>query len=213
MSRIRPDELPKPKKVSKKRANELLATFSVSGTSKYDMYVAAALDLNPGESLDVIVLPENVITSIQKKFREQGLTRAKGYFVMSKALGNEKAGQKSLLIGRYAKIPKATTRTSKKKTTARSTSKATTASRAKVAQKRTAATSKTATKATSSSGRTAKPRKTTTSKKTTTPKRATTATKATAKRTTAAKKTTGKRTTAAKRTTKAENTNGVAVAA
>ena len=128
MSRIRPEELPKPKKVSKKRASELLSTFSVSGTSKYDMYVAAALDLNPGESLDVIVLPENVITSIQKKFREQGLTRAKGYFVMSKALGNEKAGQKSLLIGRYAKIPKATTRTSNKKTTSRSTSKATTAS-------------------------------------------------------------------------------------
>ena len=206
MSRIRPEELPKPKKVSKKRAGELLATFSVSGTSKYDMYVAAALDLNPGESLDVIVLPENVITSIQKKFREQGLTRSKGFFVMSKALGSEKAGHKSLLIGRYATIPKATTSTSRKKTTSRSTSKATTASRAKVAQKRAAAKSTTAAKTTSSSSRTAKPKKTTTSKRTSSAK------KTTAKRTTTARQTTAKRKTATKKATKVENTNGAAVA-
>ena len=200
MSRIRPDELPKPKKVSKKRAGELLATFSVSGTSKYDMYVAAALDLNPGESLEVMVLPENVITSVQKKFREQGLTRAKGYYAMSKALGNEKAGQKSLLIGRYARIPKATTSTSKKKTTSRSTSKAATASRAKVAQKRSASNASKSTKSTASSSRTAKP------KKTSTPKRATTAKKSTAK------KTTPRKTTTTKKTRRVERTNGVAVA-
>ena len=132
MSRIRPEELPKPKKVSKKRAGELLATFSVSGTSKYDIYVSAASELNPGESLDVIVLPENVITSIQKKFREQGLTRAKGYFVMSKSLGNEKAGQKSLLIGRYEQIPRSAAKPKKRRTT--TTAKA--ASQAKVTAKR-----------------------------------------------------------------------------
>ena len=154
MSRIRPEELPKPKKVSKKRAGELLSKFSVSGTSKYDIYVTAALDLNPGESLDVIVLPENVITSIQKKFREQGLTRAKGYFVMSKALGNEKAGFKSLLIGRYASIPKATG-TTRRKSTAKSN--AVKASQAKVAKKRSTtakSTSKRTTKSTRSTKKT-----------------------------------------------------------
>ncbi len=180
MSRIRPEELPTPKKVSKKRANELLSEFSVSGTSKYDMYVSAARDLKPGESLDVIVLPENVITSIQKKFREQGLTRTKGFFVMSKTMGNEKAGHKSLLIGRYEK---ATTTKSKPKS-AKNTSGG---SSSKVsAKKRTARRTKAAGKTTAS--------KTSTSSKTGTAAKAT-------KRSRRAKNTT---TAAAK-----ERTNGV----
>lgn len=196
MSRIKPEDLPKPSKVSRTRAKELLSQFSVSGNSKYDVYVSAALNLAPGEALDVVVLPENVITSIQKKFREQGLTRNKGFYVMSKALGNEKGGHKSLLIGRYATVPTATKRTkaAPKRTTTKSTrrtSKATAASRAKVTAK---AAPKTTAKRTTAK---AKPSASTRTRKTT-------AAKSAPKKTTAAKKTTAtKRTTAARKTTAA----------
>ena len=138
MSRIKPESLPKPKKVSKTQAKSLYTKFTSTGNSKYDVYVEAAKELNPGEALSVMVLPENVITSIQKKFRERGLTTKAGYYAVSKTLGSEEKGKKSLLIGRYASkpapkpnskkstAPKSSSRASKKSTTS---GKATTASR------------------------------------------------------------------------------------
>ena len=186
MSRIRPEDLPKPKKVSRTQAKKMLADFSASGVSKYDVYVDAAKNLNPGEALDTMVLPENVITSIQKKFREQGLNRNAGYYVISKTTGTEKKGYKSLLIGKYESAPKAT-RSAKKPTasTRKSSTRRATTSRAKAAAKPTA-------KATTAS-RAKKAAKATSAKKTVAKK---TAAKRTVAKKTVAKKTVAKKTVA-----------------
>lgn len=184
MSRIKPESLPKPKKVSKTQAKSLYNQFTATGNSKYDVYVEAAKELNPGEALSVMELPENVITSIQKKFRERGLTTAAGFYAVSKTLGSEEKGKKSLLIGRYAtkgatarkSTARKSTRSASKKTataskspttsrTARSKaatkSKAVKASRAKKATSRKSVAAKSVKKATSkataSKSRTRKP--------------------------------------------------------
>ena len=190
MSRIKPEDLPKPKQVSKKKSKEMLKQFSSTGTSKYDVYVEAASGLKPGEGLETLELPENVITSIQKKFREKGLTKAKGWYAISRTVGTEKKGNKTLLIGRYEETPKAVAKPAARKTTRKprkTTARATKASQAKRNTKATPA-------------RASKPaaaKKTTTRKRTTAKATKATATKATA---TKAKATTAKTTRARKST-------------
>ena len=197
MSRIKPESLPKPKKVSKTQAKSLYNQFTATGNSKYDVYVEAAKELNPGEALSVMELPENVITSIQKKFRERGLTTAAGFYAVSKTIGSEEKGKKSLLIGRYATKPAA------RKSTARKSTRS--------ASKKTATTSKSPT-----TSRTARSKTATTSKavKASSAKKATRATSPKSVKAKSDKKTTSKATASKSRTrkpaAKKASTNGAA---